>query len=197
MRVEQRIRVEHPPDRVWEYFGRTAEVTECMPGASLVEPPRDDRVKFKLEVKLGPMHAAFQGDAEVERDDAARRGVIRGSGRDARSGSRAKGEVEYRVIPADGDAASDVQVAVEFSLAGQLAQFSRGGIVNDLAARLAQEFARNLQARLDAMAEPAGGEAASAQRLREPASELRAGRLLVSVLWARVRGFFAALFGRR
>lgn len=194
MKVEERIRVAHPPDRVWAYFGQIAEVTECMPGASVREPPTDDEVKFQLDVKLGPMRAAFVGDAQVERDDAAHRGVIRGSGRDTRSGSRAKGEVQYVLSGVEGGAATQVDVSVDFSLAGSLAQFSRGGIVNDLAARLAQEFARNLQGRLDAL--DAGTQSASADAAPARPAELRAGRMLLSVLWARIRGFLGRLRGR-
>lgn len=201
MKVESRIRVEHPPERVWAYFGRLAEVTECMPGASLREPPGEREVKFQLDVKLGPMRAAFVGEAEVERDEAERRGVIRGTGRDRRSGSRAKGEVSYRVLPADGGAATEVEVAVEFSLAGSLAQFSRGGIVNDLAARLSETFASNLQARLDALEshEDDAAEGKAPERALAAAAEpkaLEAGGLLWSVLWARVCRALARLLGR-
>ncbi len=194
MKVEERIRVAHPPERVWAYFGEIAEVTQCMPGASVREPPTDNEVKFQLDVKLGPMRAAFVGDAEVERDDAAHRGVIRGSGRDTRSGSRAKGEVQYVLSGVDGGAATQVDVSVDFSLAGSLAQFSRGGIVNDLATRLAQEFAKNLQGRLDALEAPAGSQGGEAAPSRP--AELHAGRLVFSVLWARIRRFFARLLGR-
>ncbi len=66
-------------------------------------------------------------------------------------------------------------------------QFSRGGIVSDLAGRLSAAFAENLQARLDAAA---GGAPTPA------AAKLDAGGLLVSVLWARIKAFFAALSGR-
>ncbi|MCH7795279.1 MAG: carbon monoxide dehydrogenase, partial [Proteobacteria bacterium] len=104
-----------------------------------------------------------------------------------RSATRAKGRVAYRLIEEGGGAATRVEVAVAFSLAGPLAQFSRGGIVTDLAARLTAAFADNLQARLDA---EASGAAAPA------AAKLDAGGLLVSVLWARIKAALAALFGR-
>ncbi|NIR32628.1 MAG: SRPBCC family protein [Gammaproteobacteria bacterium] len=194
MKVEECIRVAHPPERVWAYFGQIAEVTQCMPGASLREPATDGEVKFQLDVKLGPMRAAFVGDAEVERDDASRRGIIRGSGRDTRSGSRAKGEVRYVLSGSDDGAATQVDVSVDFSLAGSLAQFSRGGIVSALAARLAQEFARNLQGRLDALDAPAESPAAGAASSRP--AELHAGRMVLGVLWARIRRFFSRLAGR-
>ncbi len=68
-----------------------------------------------------------------------------------------------------------------------LAQFSRGGIVTDLAARLSAAFADNRPARHDAAARGAPARAAA---------RLDAGGLLVSVLWGRIKALFATLFGR-
>ncbi|MEE9250828.1 MAG: carbon monoxide dehydrogenase, partial [Alphaproteobacteria bacterium] len=73
--------------------------------------------------------------------------------------------------------------------AGPLAQFGRAGIVNDLAARLTAEFAKNLEARLDSAAGEAAAEPA-------PAPELDAGALVFAVIWQRIKAFLARLFGR-
>ena len=62
------------------------------------------RVKGRISVKFGPMRAAFAGAATLERDDAAKRGVIRGAGQDALSASRARGDIAYRLLDA-GDGA--------------------------------------------------------------------------------------------
>ncbi len=206
MQIKQDFTVDHPRAAVWDFFGQVEEVTQCMPGASLTEPPRGEQVKFKLAVKLGPMRAAFSGDSQVERDDASCRGVIRGSGTDRRTGSRAKGELEYRLSEAEDGAATRVDIALDFSLAGKLAQFSRGSIVTDVARRLTAEFARNLQASLDALgpgqapATEAGAPApvAEPQPPAEPppATELDAGSVLWTVLWGRVKAFFGRLFSR-
>jgi septal ring-binding cell division protein DamX len=42
-----------------------------------------------------------------------------------------------------------VDVKVDYAIAGSLAQFSRGGIVKELATRMTEAFAANLKARLD------------------------------------------------
>jgi hypothetical protein len=42
-----------------------------------------------------------------------------------------------------------VDVKVDYSIAGSLAQFSRGGIVKELATRMTEAFAANLKAKLD------------------------------------------------
>lgn len=202
MKIKQQFTVPYPRDQVWEYFGNVGEVTTCMPGASLREPPEGKQVKFQLNVKLGPIAAAFAGDAELERDDAGYRGVLKGSGRDKRSGSQARGEVVYELSEENGGAATRVDVTVDYSLAGSLAQFGRSGIVNDLAARLTSQFAKNLEAgladtsRAGSPQESSGDSGEARPGQRKPAAELKAGGLLLSVIGARIRRFFSRLLGR-
>ncbi len=123
-------------------------------------------------------------------DDAGFSGVIEGSGRDRLSATRAKGRVAYRLLEAEAGAATRVEIEVAFALAGPLAQFGRGGIVTDLASRLTAAFAANLQVHLDGLAgsAPAAGES--------DAGEHDAGRLLLSVIWARIKAALAAILGR-
>ena len=193
MELTQSFTVAHPRAVVWAYFADVDAVARCMPGAALSEPVSGNSLKGAIAVKLGPISAAFTGEGEFERDDAGFRGVIRGSGRDNKTGSRAKGEVAYVLAEEDGGAATRVAVSVAFTLAGPLAQFGRAGIVNDLAARLTAEFASNLEARLDRAADEAAEDAA---REPAPAAELDAGALVLSVIWQRIKAFFARLFGR-
>jgi aerobic carbon-monoxide dehydrogenase small subunit len=189
MRLNQSFVVQHPRALVWDYFGRIAEVSQCMPGASVTVAEGGGPVGFTLAVKLGPISTAFAGSCEVERDDTLFRGVIRGGGQDRRSNSRTKGEIEYRLLEQQGGRATRVDIAVDYSLAGSLAQFSRESIVNDIAARLTTEFATNLQARLDATS--------SSQAKPAAAQQLDAGSLIFPVIWARIKAFLAGLCRRR
>ena len=208
MQLKQRFSVAHPREEVWAFFGRMDEVTPCMPGASLTEPPTGDAAKFKLNVKLGPIAAAFVGDAEVERHREDYRGVIRGNARDGRGDSRVKGSVEYTLQDESSGSATGVDINVDFTLTGRLAQFSRAGIVNDLAARLTADFARNLESALARQAQTAvpersaAGDQATAAKAATPApppreNELKAGSLLIGILWDRIKALFGAIFARR
>src|SRR5689334_5019687 len=120
MELKQRFIVAHPRESVWDFFGRMEDVTPCMPGASLSEPPANDRAKFKLNIKLGPISAVFVGDAEVERKPADYRGIIRGNARDSRGDSRVKGVVNYALTSESGGRATAVDIDVEFTLTGRL-----------------------------------------------------------------------------
>jgi carbon-monoxide dehydrogenase small subunit len=179
--------IDHPRERVFAFFAQIDEVVACMPGAALTEAPHDGHVRGRLRIKLGPIAADFAGEAQVERDPARHQGAIRGRGRDSRTNSAASGKVSYVLIEEKAGAATRVDVEVGYALTGALAQFSRSGIVNDLAERLTTAFARNLEVRL-----ARGAESPQAPQR----AELDAGSLVLSVIRARIKGFFARLLGR-
>ncbi len=184
-KLTQMITVNHPRDAVWALMGDIEKVAGCMPGVSLDRPPENNHVEGRMLVKLGPINADLKGEADVTRDEDKWRGTIDGKGRDARSASLARGRVEYELSEEDAGESTLVTVSIAYSLAGPLAQFSRGGIVRDLVTRLAGAFAQNLEARLE------GREVAG------EAQALDAGSLVFSVLWERIRSLFARLAGRK
>ncbi len=188
--LSQTFVVSHARPDVWRYLEDLEKVITCMPGASLLGPVKNNRFKSQIAVRLGPIGATFRGEWKRDLDDDFR-GVIEGSAHDNRTATRVRGKAEYRLLEEDGGAATRVDVRVSFSLAGRLAQFSRAGIVQDLATRLTAAFADNLQARLDGIAEPASG----AETRTSPA-ELKVGGLFASVIWARIKAVVASLFRR-
>lgn len=127
------------------------------------------------------MRAAFDGSATLERDEAAKRGVIRGAGKDRLSSSRARGDIAYRLSDA-GVGATRIAVSIDYSLQGPLAQFSRGGLVKEFIGRMVAEFGANLERHLAA---PAGQPA-------KPAAQLDAGGVLWKWLWSRIKGLFGS-----
>ena len=186
--LSQSFVVRHPRAVVWRYLQDVEEVVACMPGASLTGPVQENRFEGQMAIRLGPINATFAGVWDRAGDDTQLRGVIEGSGRDTRSATRVRGRVEYWLLEEDGGSATRIDIEVGFSLAGPLAQFSRSGIVRDLATRLTASFADNLQARL------AGTPAAA--KTQAHGGELNVGTLFLSVLWARIKAAFASLFSR-
>ncbi len=194
-RIQDGFTVDHPVDRVWQVFGDMPMVTRCLPGAELLEHT-DRSIKGQIRISFGPIKAGFAGSATLERDEANKRGVIRGAGRDSLSGSRAKGDIGYTLSPSGNG--TRVGVDLEFMLQGPLAQFSRGGLVRDFASRLIAEFARNLSAQLAAGTQggsAAGPPAALASGRAAPATPT--ARLDAGAIFGRwVTSMFRALFGR-
>lgn len=199
--ISQSFTVAFPRADVWRALADVEKVVTCMPGAALTRPPEGGRIAGEMRVKLGPIVAAFAGEGDLVMDDAAFTGAIRGQGMDRKNNSRVRAEVEFKAVE-QGSGATRVDLAVDFSLTGTLAQFSRGALVQEIAQRLGAEFAKNLEARMAASAgsaavAAAGGAAAEMKPAPpsspEPARELNA----LALLWAIVRDWFARLFGRK
>lgn len=180
-----------PRDKVWEFFSRPSEVATCLPGTSLTGTPTADHVETRMRVRAGPIVAEFDGAADVVRDAASYSGAIRGSAQDTRSRSATRGEIHYRLHEEQDGAATRVELEIGFTLTGPLAQFSRSNLLRDIARRMTESFARNLQARL-------GGKETTglSGKADQPAAELNAGSLILPVFWERIKSFFRSLFGR-
>jgi carbon monoxide dehydrogenase subunit G len=168
MEIEQSFTVPYPREAVWASFHDTPSIVACLPGASLSAPPEGNRLKLAMTVKLGPIVASFAGDGEMTLDDAAWRGSVSGGGVDRKSASRVKGEASFS-LEGSKPGETRVDVKVDYSIAGSLAQFSRGGIVKELATRMTAEFAANLKARLDQQASQAAAPASEAEPVSPPA----------------------------
>jgi uncharacterized protein len=149
MEIEQSFSVAYPLDEVWASFHDTSGIVACLPGASLAAPPENGQLKLAMTVKLGPIVANFAGDGEMTLDEAAKRGSVSGGGVDRKSSSRVKGVAAF-ALHATAASETRVDVTVDYAIAGTLAQFSRGGIVKELATRMTEAFAQNLKTKLDA-----------------------------------------------
>jgi carbon monoxide dehydrogenase subunit G len=210
VQLEQSFTLPFPLVAVWPAFADVPMLVACMPGAALRGEPRNVEsgadIDLMFTVKLGPITGAFQGQGEVRRDAATQSGIFSGSGADRKSGSRVKGEAKF-ALTETGASETRVDLKVDYSLTGVLAQFSRGAIVKELAAALTRDFSANLRERIAASQTISGAttdEAPSVQREPAPVSaaiaapttapeeaqSLNAGRLFWRLLRARIGGWF-------
>jgi len=194
MQIKKAVEVAHPLETVWRALCDIELVAACLPGASITEALGGDKYKGRFQVKVGPLAASFAGEVEIARDEAAHSATVSGRGADAKSSSRASGSLAYRLEPA-GPAATRILVDSQVDLAGALAQFGKGAVMNEIANRITAQFVSNLEARL--------GPAAAAEAAPVPPAEraqpapLDAGNLVWSVLRDRIVALLARLFGRR
>jgi uncharacterized protein len=169
VQLEQAFEVAYAGDAIWRWFHDIEGVVECLPGASLRAPPDHGALQLSMVIKLGPITATFVGDGEVRFDDAARSGTVSGSATDRKNASRIKGTVSFsliELIEAPILPATRVELVIDYTMGGTLAQFSREGIVRDLAQRLTDAFAGNLRRRLEA-ARPHGDTVVAAPIVRD------------------------------
>lgn len=177
--IDGGFQVPFPAAEVWAFMVDLPALASCLPGAS-IESHEGDRVKGKVAIKFGPMAAAFNGAARLERDDAAMRAVFRGAGQDSLSQSRANGDITYQ-LEALSPTETRVNVNLLYSLQGPLAQFSRSGLVQDFVRRMIADFGNNVTARLR---QPAGQGEPLTQASFNPTA------MFFSVLWARIKRWF-------
>jgi aerobic carbon-monoxide dehydrogenase small subunit len=187
VRLAQTFVLEHPRVAVWALMSDPEAVAFCMPGARLDGPPRDGTLTGRIEVKLGPVVARFAGEGTVTPHPHEHRQVIEGRGADRKGGSRVSGSVDYRLTPCAGAAggeATRVGVVIAYALTGVLAQLGRSRLARDLAGRIGEAFAQNVDARLN----QAAGRTA-------PQVQVGVLRLVLAAMQARLRALLARVLG--
>ena len=202
MKIERSFTVAAPPDEVWSALVDVERVAPCLPGAEITGVDEDGTCQGLFTVKLGPTTVKYRGTLELENvDQAARSATMRGRGSD----TRGQGGTTVTIVSevADEDGGARVDVAMDLTITGRLARFGRGGMIEDVASHLMEQFAACLQQRLAADPVPVAAEATAAGAA-EPAPASRPGptappiksiRLVLQVLLSRLRRVFGR--GRR
>ncbi|MBI3434555.1 MAG: SRPBCC family protein [Proteobacteria bacterium] len=190
MRVEQQIKTGRPIDEVWRFLSDVPAVARCIPGAELGESLGEGRYHGTFHLKVGPLSAKIEGEGRVTQDDATLSGSIEGKGVDRRGGSRIAAVISYRVT--DQPEGVVVDIAADITLAGQLSQIGRTGLIEDVAKRLTEEFSEALRERLGAAGGVAPGAPAAPPIRREAGFD--AGRALRQSLRKRLRAWLGAMF---
>jgi aerobic carbon-monoxide dehydrogenase small subunit len=170
--ITQMLRVALPLASVWDAISDPYLVAACVPGARLIEVA-GDRLRGEIRASLGPIDTLFNGEGRISFDHADRRAEIVGEGRDSRTGTRLSARALMRLEELDA-ATTGVTVTVDYTLRGPLAQFARGGVVQEFAAAIAAAFVANFEARLSGRNLPEQG-------------HLPVGTLILRALWRRLR----------
>ena len=156
---------------------------------SVLEDANDNQLRVRLRVKVGPIVAEFEGDASVHRSPETMSAEILGAAKDRRSNTVTQGQIIYNLLPERDGRATRIKIRVGYALAGSLAQFSRGSIVQDIAKKLTDAFASNLSYELARKKDPLLNQ----DHQRKPQTELNAGSVILSVLLSRMRNLVAAV----
>ena len=184
MKIAQSFTVAGPPDTVWAFFQDVPAVVECLPGAELVESGDAGVHRGKVSAQLGPFKATFEGETKITADPATRSGHVEGRGVDKKGGSHSRMVLDYKLNDLQGSTRVDIDV--DLTLSGPIAQFGRTGLVTEVANVLIGDFTRNLEARISS----SGPNHVSQER--QP-KRLNAFSIVIAVL----RNKLGMLFGRR
>lgn len=155
MLIQSGFEIAAPVEQVWSYLLDVERVAPCMPGAELTEVVDERTWKGKVNVKLGPVSLSFAGTVTMhERDDGARRVMLKAQGMEQRGKGAASATVTSWLEEA-GDS-TNVKMSADISLSGTIAQIGRG-LLPDVSAKLTEEFAECLRSSMLAEADKASG----------------------------------------
>jgi carbon monoxide dehydrogenase subunit G len=130
-----------PADQAWALLVDVEKIAPCLPGAAVTSVD-GDAFEGGMKIKLGPISMTFKGDGQlVEKDEAARRVVLKAKGRDAKGNGGAQATVTATLDEHDG--VTDVHVLTDMNVTGKAAQFG-GGVMKDVSNRMLGQFADNL-----------------------------------------------------
>ncbi len=144
--IRERFDVPASPERVWEVLSDPHAVVGCVPGASIVGQDEDGALDTSVTVKFGPTRVTFRAKAQLELDEAARRGSISAQGRDSIGGTRMRSTAQFGVTPGSGGSGSHVAIDGSVEVQGRLASLIEGG-ASIVVKRMAADFAERLAAR--------------------------------------------------
>ncbi|HWD07166.1 MAG TPA: SRPBCC family protein [Amycolatopsis sp.] len=158
MRLDHEFTVPAPLDEVWQAVIDPERVAPCMPGATLTKV-EGDSFTGTVKVKLGPISLLYKGSGEfLEKDEAARKVVIKASGKDSRGGGTAAATVTVTLKSTD-DGGTHGDVASDIAITGRPAQFGRG-LISEVGGKILDTFATNLAASLKSP-EPAASDSSA------------------------------------
>jgi uncharacterized protein len=148
MKLEQSFDVAAPIDRVWQELIDVKRVAPCLPGAAVTGRNDDGTYNGTFTVKIGPTTASYTGRLSMEAlDEVTHTARLQAQGADRRGQGGASATITSRLV-ALGERSTQVEVDTDYHITGRLAQFGRGGMIEDIAERLLKEFAARLQASL-------------------------------------------------
>jgi carbon monoxide dehydrogenase subunit G len=149
--VEETFTVRAPAERVWRFLIDPHQVVQCLPGAELVGVEDERTFNGRVKVKVGPVTAAYSGQArfaEVAEQDRRVRIVAQGREAGGPGSARMTMTSDLAALP---DGATEVRVHSVVDIAGKLAQFGRG-MVDGVTRQLFRQFAECVRARLEGAA---------------------------------------------
>ena len=143
MELENSFTIPTDIETAWKTILDVEKIAPCMPGATL-ESINGDEFSGNVKVKLGPVSMVYGGEARfTSKDHATHTAIIDGTGKESRGTGTATAHVAITLV-AQSASVTRVDVTTELTITGKAAQFGRG-VMQDVAGRLVNQFAGNLE----------------------------------------------------
>lgn len=147
--IQKAFEVDKAPEDVWNFLVDPYRVVECLPGAKLVRAIDDQTYEGEIGVRLGPIGASFLGTIHFDQLDEENLEVaISGEGKDRRGTGSVRMSMHSRLTRRDGGGTL-VSVSQTVNLAGRLASFGRGGVIQGVADLMFGRFTDCVKTKLE------------------------------------------------
>jgi carbon monoxide dehydrogenase subunit G len=167
MEFENEFEVQAPLDEVWNTMLDVERVAPCVPGAEVLERTGEDAYSVGIKVKVGPVSMQYKGQVEiVSKDPEAHRAVMSARARESRGQGTATAQVEMHLSGDNGS--THGKLATEVALSGRAAAMGQS-VIQDVSAKIVDQFAQNLAAMLSGVSPAPAPEAAPTVVSAQPA----------------------------
>ncbi len=123
MKIEGSFTLQEPIDKVWTYFVNIEEISRCIPGIDMFETIDSTHFQGVLQVKIGPIKAAFGGKVTLIELESPHRLVAEIEADDKRNASKLKATFVSILNPVA--SGTEVSYRVDVHLRGRLARFGQ------------------------------------------------------------------------
>jgi len=129
VKAEKNLKLNQDPDMIWKCMIDPSFMVKSVPGAELTEQLDERNFKGKISIKIGPVTAKFNGEAEFTKlEEAEYELTMEGKGLDTSGKGGANMTMNIKLSTLE-EGGTEMQSSMSLSITGRLAQFGARMIV--------------------------------------------------------------------
>jgi len=129
VKAEKNLKLNQDPDMIWKCMIDPSFMVKSVPGAELTEQLDERNFKGKISIKIGPVTAKFNGEAEFTKlEEADYELTMEGKGLDTSGKGGANMTMNIKLSTLE-EGGTEMQSSMSLSITGRLAQFGGRMIV--------------------------------------------------------------------
>lgn len=129
VKAEKILKLNQDPDMIWKCMIDPSFMVKSVPGAELTEQLDERNFKGKISIKIGPVTAKFNGEAEFTKlEEADYELTMEGKGLDTSGKGGANMTMNIKLSTLE-EGGTEMQSSMSLSITGRLAQFGARMIV--------------------------------------------------------------------
>ena len=129
VKAKKNLKLNQDPDMIWKCMIDPSFMVKSVPGAELTEQLDERNFKGKISIKIGPVTAKFNGEAEFTKlEEADYELAMEGKGLDTSGKGGANMTMNIKLSTLE-EGGTEMQSSMSLSITGRLAQFGARMIV--------------------------------------------------------------------